>query len=113
MKILVNGTAYTCTGRPSLCDPVRFSLPDGQPDVAALGATVSLQDDSGFVLCEIPAAGYARKFVEGTSLVLTNTPEPEAVEETPEAMEPTAQEDANSLLVDHEYRLTLLELGVK
>lgn len=25
---------------------------------------------------------------------------------------PTAQDDANSLLVDHEYRITLLELGV-
>ena len=32
------------------------------------------------------------------------TPEPEP--------EPTAQEDAEALLVDHEYRLTLLELGL-
>ena len=26
--------------------------------------------------------------------------------------EPTAQDDANALLIDHEYRLTLIELGV-
>lgn len=26
--------------------------------------------------------------------------------------EPTAQEDADAMLVDHEYRLTLLELGI-
>lgn len=28
------------------------------------------------------------------------------------AAEPTAEEDALSMIVDHEYRLTLLELGV-
>lgn len=33
-------------------------------------------------------------------------PEPEP------APEPTPQEDADAMLVDHEYRLTLLELGV-
>ena len=30
----------------------------------------------------------------------------------PTAQEPTAEEDALSMIVDHEYRLTLLELGV-
>lgn len=35
-------------------------------------------------------------------------PEPEP-EPTPE---PTAQDDTDAMMVDHEYRLTLLELGV-
>ncbi|MEA4933701.1 MAG: hypothetical protein VB071_09045 [Lawsonibacter sp.] len=41
-------------------------------------------------------------------------PEPEPVTEPePEAeAEPTAQEDIYSMMVDHEYRLTLMELGV-
>ena len=30
----------------------------------------------------------------------------------PEPEQPTAQEDTDAMLVDHEYRLTLLELGV-
>lgn len=30
----------------------------------------------------------------------------------PQPTEPTAEEDALSMIVDHEYRLTLLELGV-
>lgn len=30
----------------------------------------------------------------------------------PQSTEPTAEEDALSMIVDHEYRLTLLELGV-
>lgn len=31
----------------------------------------------------------------------------------PAAHTPTAEEDQNAMLVDHEYRLTLLELGVQ
>ena len=29
-----------------------------------------------------------------------------------EVMEPTAQDDTDAMLIDHEYRLTLLELGI-
>ena len=36
---------------------------------------------------------------------------PREIPEMPEA-EPTAQDDTDTMLVDHEYRLTLLELGV-
>ncbi len=32
--------------------------------------------------------------------------------ENPEPIEPTAEEDLSSLLIDQEYRLTLLELGL-
>ena len=35
-------------------------------------------------------------------------PEPEPIPD----VEPTAQDDTDAILVDHEYRLTLLELGV-
>ena len=35
------------------------------------------------------------------------------VDEIPdEVAEPTAQEDNDAMLVDHEYRITLLELGI-
>ena len=38
---------------------------------------------------------------------------PREMPEVPEAeAEPTAQEDTDAMLVDHEYRITLLELGV-
>ena len=51
--------------------------------------------------------------VNGTLTVTAWTPgvmpEPEP---EPEA-EPTAQDDIDAMLVDHEYRLTLLELGVE
>ena len=43
-----------------------------------------------------------------TSWTAGKIPEP-----TPEpSAEPTAQDDMDAMLVDHEYRLTLLELGV-
>lgn len=90
MKILVNGTAYTCTGRPSLKDPVRFDLPGGQPDPAALGDVISLQDDSGTVLREITVAGFSRWYVDGTSLIGTTAPEPAAAGEPEEPTDPEA-----------------------
>lgn len=38
---------------------------------------------------------------------------PREMPEIPEAeAEPTAQDDTDTMLVDHEYRITLLELGV-
>lgn len=38
----------------------------------------------------------------------------EEIPSTPETVEPepTAQDDTDSMLVDHEYRITLLELGL-
>lgn len=42
-------------------------------------------------------------------------PEPEYPEETEDTVEeitPTAQDDTDAMLVDHEYRLTFLELGL-
>ena len=57
-----------------------------------------------------PKAGYVEVEVDGvrkyrsvsTGYLLGEEPE----------LGPTAQDDADALLVDHEYRLTLLELGV-
>lgn len=48
--------------------------------------------------------------VDGVMTVTSWTPgtRPEAEPEP----EPTAQEDTDAMLIDHEYRLTLLELGV-
>lgn len=44
---------------------------------------------------------------ENGEFIHDSMPKPE-----PTAQEPTAEEDALSMIVDHEYRLTLLELGV-
>lgn len=36
----------------------------------------------------------------------------EEIEMNEPAVEPTAQDDTDAMLIDHEYRLTLLELGL-
>lgn len=46
------------------------------------------------------------RYVNG-EFVRDPEPKPE-----PQPTEPTAEEDALSMIVDHEYRLTMLELGV-
>ena len=54
--------------------------------------------------------GYCDLIIEDGKLVgITPLPIPEP---EPVAEPPTPQEDADALLVDHEYRITLLELGV-
>ena len=44
---------------------------------------------------------------EVISFIAREIPEPKPIES-----EPTAEDDIDAMLVDHEYRLTLLELGV-
>ena len=73
--------------------------------------------------CEMPAAGGALTQV----LCQVETPWSEAreaaarqeawegkytVEDDGIQPQPTAQDDADAMLIDHEYRLTLLELGI-
>ena len=62
----------------------------------------------------LPYGDIAIEDIEGVPTVTSWTPrEMPVVEETPEAeAEPTAQDDTDTMLVDHEYRITLLELGV-
>lgn len=51
---------------------------------------------------------------EITELIVTNVVEGTPPAPVPEsvASQPTAQDDTDAMLVDHEYRMTLLELGV-
>jgi hypothetical protein len=83
MKLLINDTAYACTGRPSFTDPVRFCLPGDKPSTDALGETLILQDNDGNVLREVTVADCARWYIDGDELVGTNAPEPVPVEPTP------------------------------
>ena len=96
MKLLVNGTAYACTGRPSFTDPVRFTLPGDKPDAAALGDTLILEADDGYVLREVDISAITlRRYFDGSDLVITNTPAPEPV--TPEPVAPTLDERVTTL----------------
>lgn len=66
---------------------------------------------------ETPNLPYGDIEIEETCGIPTVTKwtprEMPVVDVVPEAeAEPTAQEDTDTMLVDHEYRLTLLELGV-
>lgn len=59
----------------------------------------------------LPFGDITVEDIDGVPTVTSWTPR--EMPEVPEAeAEPTAQEDTDTMLVDHEYRLTLLELGV-
>ena len=71
-------------------------IPDGW---ALIPATVAVPDSFPFVDIEVKG-----KVVVG----MTAREVPEVEEE----YVPTARDDADAMLVDHEYRITLLELGI-
>ena len=50
--------------------------------------------------------------IEGILTVTSWTPR-EIPKEPETEQEPTAQDDTDAMLIDHEYRLTMLELGVE
>jgi hypothetical protein len=96
MKLIINGAAYVCTGRPSFTDPVRFCLPGDKPDVTALGNTLSLRTDEGDILRDVDiSAMTARRYFDGDWLTITNIPEPEPV--TPPAPTPTLDDRVTTL----------------
>ncbi|MEL4861036.1 hypothetical protein AAEU42_07295 [Pseudoflavonifractor phocaeensis] len=110
MYIETNGQRYRCTGTPTLeGDPLRFCLPDGGPE--ELGGMVGLYTDDGFLLREIDVSGYARHEMAGNTLVITSQPVPVPGPE-PAPAEMTLEEATAEMVADHEYRLSLVELGL-
>ena len=98
------GERYRCTGSLTLTgDTLRFCLPNGGEELAALikgppEGTVKLYQDDGFLLWEGDAGKYARWYLEGDMLVVTNLPEPKPAPEP----SPTAGDKINQLKAELE-----------
>lgn len=84
-----NGAHRNQTGALSI-------IPDGW---AVIPDTVAVPDTFPFVDIEVE---------DGVVVSMTAREVPEVEEE----YVPTARDDADAMLVDHEYRITLLELGI-
>ncbi len=112
MYIVTKGQRFRCTGTPTLeGDPLRFCLPDGGP--GELGDTVGLYTDDGFLLREIDVSGYARHERTGNTLMITSQPVPvPGPERSPAPVGMALEEATAELVADHEYRLSLVELGL-
>ena len=97
-----------------------------QPTPTDVGAYTSPQSSAARGLVQFPDAfldtflaynGFVTLTIENNTVTAIE-PNAEAWEawkaEQPEPVEPepTPQEDTDAMLVDHEYRITLLELGV-
>lgn len=90
MYIIYNNIKYPCKCRPSDTMVYR-GLPEDFP--APVSGEIVLCADDGFTLRKDNTADYLRQTFEDGTLVLTNEPEPEPVEEeTEEERPPTAFE---------------------
>lgn len=86
MYITYNGVNYPCKCRPASTMRYR-GLPEDFP--APVSGEIALCADDGFVLRTDIAEDYLRQTFENGVLMLTNTPEPEPVEEEAVDSEPT------------------------
>ena len=74
MKIITNGETIAVTDFPFVgAEDIRIPL-GAAPK--AIGATVQLQRDDDFILVSYTVADFLRAYLDGTTLILTNTPEP-------------------------------------
>lgn len=60
----------------------------------------------------VATESFVANYCEVNGYTYEKQEEPVVPGPAPEPAAPTAQEDTDALLVDHEYRLTLLELGL-
>lgn len=107
-----------------------YALTDDAGRIVAINSSAFLQDTEGWTLID---EGYGDRFhhaqgnylpgglVDERGLYLYKLVDGKPVERTQEEVDadwvdtsqiPTAEDDTAAMLVDHEYRLTLLELGV-
>ena len=108
MYIEIKNKQYPCTNyRPAVGVRAIFTGVEGL-SLPVEGEIVLCAND-GFELVRIDPADFERQIYEGNTLTLTNEPEPEPQPEPePEEAEPTIEE----YLIDLDYRLSLIELGV-
>ncbi|MCQ5130414.1 hypothetical protein NE562_12145 [Butyricicoccus faecihominis] len=103
---------------------------DDQSRITAVGSSIFITDPTGWVQIDegygdhyahaqsqyfdslTTGDGVYKYKLEGSGAVERSADEIAADVAAKPSPAPTAQEDADALLVDHEYRLTLLELGV-
>ena len=97
MKLIINDQNYPVRGVPTFKDPVRFCIPGEKPEIAGLGATMTLATDEGEALREITVGDYARWYISGDLLIGTNAPEPEPQQPTAPA---TTIEDLENALCE-------------
>lgn len=76
-------------------------------DGRILSATYEQYAPIGAVIVnKLPEGNIIDYLYVNSEFIYNPLPKPEVV------VEPTAQDDTDAMLIDHEYRLTLLELGI-
>ncbi len=86
MFLMINDKRYAVSRRIKQGDTVKYL--SVSPSVEDISGTVKLFRDDGLLLSEDNAEDYARRFMVGTLLTMTNQPEP-----MPEPVSPSLEEE--------------------
>lgn len=98
MQLNINNNQFSCTRRS--VTPMGVAFFGVEPEPLEISGFVALYRDDGFLLSVDDADNYCRKIYSGTTLQLTNEPEPPIPPEPPqpEPTEPSADDILNLLL---------------
>jgi hypothetical protein len=108
MYIQIGDKNYPCTNyRPA--KGVRAIFYGVEDLTLPVEDEIILFADDGFELATIVTGDFERQVYEHGTLTLTNEPEPESIPE-PDPVEPSPT--VEDYLIDLDYRLSLIELGV-
>jgi hypothetical protein len=105
---IIRATPNASGGYPPIQNTT--SAPEGCLPVADGVDTSVFYEAMGFVMLTVTDGVVTGMTTNTTALEAYRASLPEPTD--PVEPEPTEQEDNDAMLVDHEYRLTLLELGV-
>ena len=78
MYLMINGNRHTVSRRIANPDTVRYLNVTPEPETVT--GKVQMFENGGFLISEDNADGFVRFTYTGTTLTITNVPEPEIVE---------------------------------
>jgi hypothetical protein len=109
MYILNQGNKYSCK---NYINTSKYVIFEGiEEPIEHFTGVITLCQDDGFILAEEDVSKYAKQTFVNCILTLTNEPEPEPQSDPPS--NPPTTVDMAEMLLDLEFRTSLLEMGVK
>lgn len=89
MYLMINGVQHTVKRRLVCSDTIKYLGVTPEPN--AVGSTIRMYRNDGFLMSEDNADNFTRKIYSGSVLILTNKPEPNTDPFVPPPEPPTAK----------------------
>ena len=96
MYLMINGNRHTVSRRIVNTNEIRFLTVTPAPE--EIVGKIQMYENNGFLISEDNAGDFLRSMYSGTLLILTNVPEPKAVEPAVVETDVTTDEMAEAIV---------------